>query len=421
MTSPMILHSKCGIREGLPRVACRRHALDCGGLTPLLINKESAVKPAHSKALRAAGNTFLNAMVIRASSGFIIFLCAMSCLVQQVFAQEAVPQKDLQTVVQNAAAFMRSRQGDDGSFGTVQPRLQTALAVLSLLSISQTPSAEDRARIEKAVAYLIQPHSASGDLGDDVFRTESHSAVLTALLCSVEHIGDLSLKKKASEAASRGLRYTQRLQDRSGSGPLRGGWKMEAFQGKDNDRRASAWALLSYETARQFGLGIEQTQIDRGVQFLLASFKETADNADQIGGFSVDAEGLAVDSISAMGGWALLRLAPNADKSAKNLEWLIRHAPAWAGPNYFYTNFFRIRVLRFADASKASFDRAFRQLYLQVRDHQLADGSVDCPPGEAQNAVAMGPVFSTAMAILILDIQSSPLVFDGDYRIRPLF
>jgi hypothetical protein len=33
--------------------ACRRHALDCGGLTPLLINNESAVKPAHSKALRA--------------------------------------------------------------------------------------------------------------------------------------------------------------------------------------------------------------------------------------------------------------------------------------------------------------------------------------------------------------------------------
>jgi hypothetical protein len=29
--------------------------LDCGGLTPLLVNKESAVKPAHSKALRAAG------------------------------------------------------------------------------------------------------------------------------------------------------------------------------------------------------------------------------------------------------------------------------------------------------------------------------------------------------------------------------
>jgi hypothetical protein len=32
--------------------ACRRHALDCGGLTPLLINRESAVKPALQSATR---------------------------------------------------------------------------------------------------------------------------------------------------------------------------------------------------------------------------------------------------------------------------------------------------------------------------------------------------------------------------------
>jgi hypothetical protein len=35
--------------------------------------------------------------------------------------------------------------------------------------------------------------------------------------------------------------------------------------------------------------------------------------------------------------------------------------------------------------------------------------------------VAMGPVFSTAMAVLILSVQDSYLVFDVDYLLPPLF
>jgi hypothetical protein len=72
-------------------------------------------------------------------------------------------------------------------------------------------------------------------------------------------------------------------------------------------------------------------------------------------------------------------------------------------------------------ALKREFNRALRAVFLQIREHQGKDGAVGFPPGNAQNTVAMGPVFSTALAVLILNVQDSRLVFDEDYRVPSLF
>ena len=45
--------------------------------------------------------------------------------------------------------------------------------------------------------------------------------------------------------------------------------------------------------------------VERGVRFVLGALKQTSEKDDQIGGLSVDTEGLAVASVSAMGGWLL--------------------------------------------------------------------------------------------------------------------
>ena len=95
------------------------------------------------------------------------------------------------------------------------------------------------------------------------------------------------------------------------------------------------------------------------------------------------------------------------------------HPPTWTGPNYFYENFFRLRTLKLAPG-ESGFERAFRQVFLQIREHQATDGTVAFPPGYAQNTVAMGPVFSTALAVLILNVEQSALAFDQDWRPAPL-
>lgn len=335
-----------------------------------------------------------------------------------------LPRKELNIVLTNALNFVRSKQNEDGSFGSAhQPHLQTSFAVLAILSLASRPSAEDVGRLEKAVGYLVKT-GARGNLGDDVFATESQAVATTALICGHQRIRDPELRASALKALAQALRRLRRLQDRSSAGASRGGWKMEGSKGRRNDRRASAWALLCYDTARRYGIEIDQGKLDRGTRFLLGSFKRTLgehEHPDLLGGLSVDEEGLPVALVSSMGGWALARLQTNKEDRQKNLGWLDRHPVPWAGPNYFYANFFRVRALKFADASRSLYRRSLRRLYLQIKENQLGDGQVSFPPGNAQNTIAMGPVFSTSLAILILNIDSGRLIFDEDYRVTPLF
>lgn len=354
-------------------------------------------------------------------------LLAVLLVVAQATAWAGPPPEKLQRLLINAQGFLRKQQNADGSFGEVQPHLQTSLAILALLSLKSPPDPADLAVIEKAVAYLEADSSPQGDLGDKVFRTESHAIASVVLMCALENIRSAELRPKVARKLYRALRYTQRIQDRSSIPPSRGGWKMEGTSGRLNDRRASAWALLSFFAAGQYGLDVDQSRIERGVRFFMGSFKPEEEESresgkgEQMGGFSVDAQGLAVVSISSMGGWVLARFDQDESARKKNFDWLVKHPAVWSGPNYFYTNFFRIRALRFSDKTGAEYDRAFRRLFAQIGDRQQPNGSVAFPPGNAQNTVAMGPVFSTSLAILILNVGNSRLPFDEDYRIRPLF
>lgn len=328
---------------------------------------------------------------------------------------------DPDLVLKNAAAFVKGRQAANGSFGQAQPHLQTGLAMLALLSLQGTPDAETAAIVARGADYLLKTSSSAGALGDDVFHTESHAVACTALICAVEHIADPELRAEAAKRSWRAIRYLQRLQDRSSSSSSHGGWRMEGRKGRVNDRRASGWALLGYAAMRDYGLEVPMPNLERAARFMLGSFKNKAPNPDQIGGFSVDREGLAVDLASAMGGWVMARFDGPPASRAKNLDWLRRHPPGWTGPNYFYAAFFRMRALKFQPDGAELYRDTTRRLLVQLADHQQADGSIGFPPGNARNTLTMGPVFSTAMAILILNAENSRLPFDEVYRPQPLF
>ena len=331
-------------------------------------------------------------------------------------AEDEASRRERHATVAAAVEYLRTRQNDDGSFGTVQPNLQTGLAVLALLSVPAEPSAADREQIADAVAYLVRVGGRRGDLGDTQFSTESHAVASAALLLALPCIEDEEAYAAASETAHRALRHLLRLQDRSSAGGSRGGWKLEGTQGRENDRRASTWALLVLDAARRLLIEIDEAAIERGGRYVLAAYKKQADNPDEIGGLSVETDGLTVASVSAMGGYLLTHVVPDSKAADLNGAWLVRHPPAWSGPNYFYTAFFHIRAMR--SGSAEDYHRGLRRLTLQLREHQLADGSVGIPPGNAQNTFAMGPTFSTAMAILIANVEDSHLVFDRNHDVR---
>jgi hypothetical protein len=323
--------------------------------------------------------------------------------------------------IANALGYLRTQQQEDGSFGHPQPHLRTGLVMLAVLSHTTTPAAADRVLLERGTEYLLKTGTTGGDLGDDQFATESHAIATLALLCAHEHLRDGDRRAAAATRIQRALTYTQRLQDRSSSSTSRGGWKLEGRKGRINDRRSSAWAMLLYYAAARYGMEIPQANIDRGMRFMMGAFKAESEHPEQLGGFSVDTSGLTVALISAMGGWLMHISEADEKHRALNLAWFDRHPPHWGGPNYFYTNFFRTRLLKAADRDSARYRDLQARLAAQLSDHQQADGSVGLPPGNAQNTVAMGSVFATAMAVLILNADDSRLVCDEVYTPRPLF
>ena len=341
------------------------------------------------------------------------FLMLLICLAGKAGAE-------METFLDNAMDYLRAQQQPDGSFGRPQPHLRTGLVMLALLSLEAKPNEEGTALLERAAGYLLKTGSTGGDLGDDLFNTESHSIAVTALICSHEFLRNARLREDTAKRIHRAVRHTLRLQDRSSSSSSRGGWKMEGRKGRANDRRASAWALVACQTVRLYGMEIPEANLERGLRFMLGSYKEKSDNPDQVGGFSVDTEGLAVDLISSMGGWVMSRFEGKEGMRIKNLDWLARNSPKWSGPNYFYSAFFRSRTMKF-EAKKDLYRETIQRLHTQVADHQQSDGSVAFPPGNAQNTIAMGPVFSTAMSILIINVDDSRLSFDEDYRVKSLF
>ena len=322
----------------------------------------------------------------------------------------------------NAVAYVRGHQNADGSFGgKAQPNLQTAAAMLALMSPGAVLTDADRQQIERAAAWLEKAASSGGELGDRVFVTESHALATLALLCSLDRIRAQGIREAVARRAAQGVQWLERTQDRGSASAMQGGWRMGGTESRANDRRATAWALLALYAARQAGLSVKDANLDRGVRYMLGAFKEKDPDPRQTGGFSVDAEGLAVEAMSAMGGWLLTQYGAGDESRAANQRWLAQHMPGWTGPNYFYANFFRARALKFGDRDGKEYRRTRDRLRTQIKDRQQPDGSVDFPPGSAQNDLDMGPVFSTSFAVLILNVDESRLFFDEDFRVRPLF
>ncbi|HWE03651.1 MAG TPA: prenyltransferase/squalene oxidase repeat-containing protein [Tepidisphaeraceae bacterium] len=364
----------------------------------------------------------------------------MFALATLLFASGAQANHDNDVTMAAALNYLRGRQNEDGSFGKTQPRLQTGVAMLAIASIGISAGDEatqksDTLLLSRAADFLVGGASIAGDMGDDSFRTESHAIATAALICCVERLPDARRRLAAGKEIARAILLLRQNQDRSSSSAAHGGWKMEGRAGSNNDRRASAWALYALTAAKQVGLDVRQNDLERGAKYLLGSFKADPkpaadrDSAEvkpqDIGGLSVDETGLTVETISAMGGWALTRASPNADRARKNLAWLTRNPPAWTGPNYFYANFFRARAVRMLDAGAQTkgdiFTLTMERISRHIKDHQLGDGAISFPPGDAQNEVAMGGVFSTAMSVLILNAADSRLPVDEDYRVKPLF
>ena len=316
--------------------------------------------------------------------------------------------------------FLARSQNPDGAIGTVEPHLQTGLTILAFLSSGRTDDVDPSSPIPAACEWLLRYSGEDGFLGDEEFPMESHAVCALALSESRGMVRDPKLAARVDGRASRALDYALAAQDKAIGAEFYGGWKADP-KSKVNDRRVTAWCLLLLRSASLRGAEIPRGALSRALMFMEGSQKipeagKTYEKTD-IGGFSYDATGLPVVSITGAG----LATMSYHDREIRRrdlaMQWLQDNRPIWYGPNFYTTHFFTSRAL-VREARRGPGPRKQLARYSQIigdmlRDHQNADGSFPIPPGNAENTRRMGETYGTAMAVLILNMQRQLMPIDA--------
>jgi hypothetical protein len=301
-----------------------------------------------------------------------------------------------------------------GTVGDSRQKMVTALAVLAGLSSGRLPDADPNAEIR--LAWDAVARSSSTDFFGGPEEPNADHAVAT--LMWIESVGcgrdiqeNLELEKRARLA----MEYALRIQDKGVGAEYYGGWRRND-QTRVNDRLLTVWYLLACHSAELRGIAIPNTNTSRALEFVAASQKlRQTEDPDEMGGFSVDAFGLSVRSTTAGGLFAIALFdAGHQEAISAARDWLVRHPPRWHGPNFYETNFFAVRGLhrtRHLDDGQA-FQKYFARLVQILQERQDPDGSFPFPPGHGGPTVAMGRGYSTALAILILNVDRGIIPMD---------
>jgi len=324
-------------------------------------------------------------------------------------------------MVERAQKYLLSIQ-KNGSVGETRQTSVTAAFVLASLSSGYLPSDGEYGDAIRAAYDWILGASSTAFLGGREEPNADHAMASLMLAELLGTVSDGSERRRLYERCEVAVEYVQRLQDKGTAADYHGGWRRND-QTRINDRLLTAWFLMGLRSAELRGLTVSEGSVNSAVEFVSASQKLEPGLAQAgYGGFSVDAAGLAVPSATAAGLYVLTlergqsgRLDEDDEEpAAAAVKWLSRNPPRWYGPNFYETNFFAVRGLyrsRDVDGGRA-FGAYYSRLVRILRERQEADGSFPFPPGHGAPIVAMGRGYSTAMAILILNVDRGVIPMD---------
>jgi hypothetical protein len=305
----------------------------------------------------------------------------------------------------------------DGALGESRPKAVTALFLLAALSSGHQLDDAELGSAMRAAADWMRSSSPQSFLGGTEEPNEDHA--LAAIAC-LELAGtdsdrerNLALYKKARAA----LAYSLQAQDKATQSAYAGGWRPDD-KTRANDRVLSSWFLLELLGARLRDEAVPRSSIERASEYIGASQKTAAESKpEDLGGFSVDAAGLTVRDVTGAGCFVLAAFGDERDQARLALAkgWLRTHPPRWQGPHFYPAQFFAVRALYRSRSTAADdpFAPYLQKLVRILRERQDADGSFPFPPGHAQPVLAMGRAYSTALAILILNVDRGYLPLDG--------
>ena len=308
--------------------------------------------------------------------------------------------------VDRALAYLKSNQLEDGSWisGWGKNTGVVSLSLMAFLAAGHVPGrGEYGTLLERGILFILSQENEGMLIRE---RDTSHGpmyehGVCTLLLGEVRGMVDISkpgfdrlprVHRRAVELILRAQRIRGLAMEDNG------GWRYTP-SARDSDLSVTGWQLLALRAAQDAELNVPAKAIERAVAYVRRC-------AEPSGGF-VYMPKRGYDPNASMTGTGVLALQICGDHGSdivrRGGDWLLRHPMEFKGPFFYYSAYY---------STQATFQLGGRywEHWRPLRDRVLLpqqrdDGSWMAPNDETSVVSQLGPIYSTALAVLSLTVE----------------
>jgi len=329
----------------------------------------------------------------------VVVLCVTPCVADDLPAADPLrgggyADADLAFAVEQGLAWLAEHQGPDGSFGSMSHYGRhvgiTGLVGLAFLSHGDTPGRGPHGRVvDRCVDFVIAHASESGLLAAETSHGPMYGHGFATLFLA--EVYGMTLRGDVRETLRKAVRLIVTTQNDEG------GWRYQPVR-HDADISVTVCQIMALRAARNAGLFVEKSVIDKGVAYIRKS-----QNPD--GGFRyMLSSGTSAFARSAAGVAALQYAGMYQDDAVKTgLQYCMTFLPPGEQSvgHYFYGHYYAAQAMFLAG------DSYWSTWWPAIRDELLAKRTADgFWRGQA------GEEYGTAMALIVLQMPD---------RLLPIF
>lgn len=338
----------------------------------------------------------------------IALICAAAALAPSAAFAAGEDDAPVEAALRHALDYILTQQKQDGSItDTGNPHAMTALSLMALGATGHQPTDPDREgeAMRKALDYLLGDNRQrdNGYFGGDGSRMYGHGIVTLALSemlgMGVSADQDRRLRKRLNKA----LELITWAQDRKEKADEEhyGGWRYEP-DARDSDLSITIWQLLALRSAKNAGVQVPKSSIDKAVVYVKRAYKPIEDkHDDQKGGACRYQKGRRAEYAAAAAGLVALQVCGlyEGTEVDGSVEFLSNLRPTWDTRYLFYGTYYYAQGLYQRGGPKA--DEARKTVNALLVPRQDQNGSWQPNDGEERGA---GRVYATSMAVLSLAV-----------------
>lgn len=342
-------------------------------------------------------------------AGFVLLLTAPVWAQADTAAPDMSPKRSAEKMELAAQAGLRyiiGRQKTEGSFEC--EKYPTAVAGLACLAIlanrGHRPVPEHEAALKAGIDFILLQQNEKGMVGINLYE---HAI---ATLAGLQMLG-----MGAPESDPRLTAFCRRAIDLTLSGQMvaklkrnQGGWTYDAT-GANSDMSNTSWQLLVLYSARQCGFVIDPACLRSALAYINLCMQK--DGYGYTPPFT-ERSGKSHRSLTGVALFLKEILAPGSmDLEPGIVRWLTEAQPSWGGAQYrgyfFCASFYMTQGM--FQIGGTLWEDYYNRLAALLLERQESDGHWPFPPDNLDEGVKAGPVYATAMAVLMLSQEKQYL------------